>query len=117
MAKIELPPAEIMDKRRKEIAASKERWIINPTEVKNSDEQRCREWAQEIMKKNESNLSFDTPNNKLIASGELEPEEIDMRLIYPFPDLNWIISRNKQFFTLMLLSQQKMLFRIDYAKI
>ena len=94
------------------------KYIIDPKEVAPKEEQRVRNWAATIMTKNEYKLNDEKFKHlEIVTSGIVEPEAIDMRLIYPFPDLNWIIYRNKQYWSIMLRSKEKMLCVITYAQI
>jgi hypothetical protein len=113
MAKVDpIPDDNELEKRRKR------KYIIDPKDVEQSENHRVKKWAREIMSKNEHKLNMKNfKNREIVTSGEVNPESIDMRLIYPFIDLNWIIFRNGQLWSLMLRSKEKMLCQIDYASI
>lgn len=93
------------------------KFIIDPTEFKANDVTRAKQWAREKMKKYEGKLNYEWNDRAIIASGEIEPEEIDIKTIYPFPNLRWIIYRNELNFTIMLLSGKKLLLSSTFAKI
>ncbi len=115
MAKVDpFPDSEELEKRRK---LDPTKYIISPHDVSPKDDLRARQWAAEVMKRNESKLSYKWKDREVITSGEVEPEAIDVRNIYPFPNLRWLIYRNKQLFDLMLISGEKLLFISSFAKI
>ncbi len=113
MAQVDpMPPRDEMERRREQ------QWIIDPIEVAESEDKRVRSWASEVMSKNEHKLDRKKfKNHEIVTGGVVEPEAIDMRLIYPFHDLNWIIFRNGMLWSLMLRSKEKMLCTITYAQI
>jgi hypothetical protein len=112
MAKVDpIPPTDELEKRREP------RYILNPKDVAVKGEQRIRQWAGEKMSKNEHKFNDRWTNGQIVASGIVEPEEIDIGAIYPFPDLWWLIHRDGKFWTFVLLSKKRMLFKIQYAKI
>lgn len=93
------------------------RYIINPRDVLPKEETRVRQWAAEIMRKNEHRLNPHVKDRHIVWSGAVEPEDIDIRQIYPFDDLNWIIYRNGIYWSLMLRSKEKLLATLTYAKL
>jgi hypothetical protein len=103
--------------RQKEIEKSNQVYILDPKDVEEKGEMRVRQWAAELMRRNEYKFTPKWQDRQIVTSGEVEPEAIDVRAIYPFPDLHWIIWKNKMFWSFMLLSQHRMLFNIDFAKI
>ncbi len=108
------PPPEEIERRRK---LDPTKYILDPYDVTPKDELRVKQWAAEVMKKNESKLSYEFKDREIITTGEVEPEAIDVRNIYPFPDLHWIIYRAKTNFNLMVMSGKKLLFVSSFAKI
>ena len=92
-------------------------YILNPRQVTETDEVRIRKWAATVMGKHESKFTQKWKDRQIVTSGEVEPEAIDVRAIYPHDDLNWIIWKNKTLWSFMLLSKHRMLFNIDFAKI
>ena len=108
------PPPEVLERRRQ---LDPTKYIISPHDVTPKDDVRARQWAAEVMKKNESKLSYEFKDREIITSGEVEPEAIDIRNIYPFKDLHWVIYRAKTNFNLMLMAGQKCLFISSFAKI
>ena len=74
-------------------ARRKPHFIVNPKDVAPEDDIKVRLWAAKIMNKYESKLSEKYKENEIINSGDVEPEDIDIRNIYPFKDLHWIIFR------------------------
>lgn len=112
MAKVDpLPPEEELKKRREP------KYVLDPKEVGPEGEARIRQWALEKMLKNEHKFNNKWRDNQIITSGDVEPEAIDVRAIYPFPELQWYIYKDGKFWTFMLLSKHRMLFKIQYAKI
>lgn len=96
---------------------SKRAHILNPKEVQEKEEVRIRRWAHSIISKHEHKFTPKWQDRQIITSGEVKPEDIDARAVYPYPDLNWVIWKNKDMWSFMLLSQHRMLFNIDFAKI
>lgn len=93
------------------------KYIINPRDVLPNEEIRVRQWAGEIMRKNENRLDPRTKDRHIVWSGTVKPEDIDIRQIYPFEDLNWLIYRNGIYWSLMLRSKAKLLAVMTYAKL
>jgi hypothetical protein len=94
------------------------KWIIDPKDVKPKEEQRIRNWAHSVMKKNESKLSMTKyPDKRIVTRGEVKPEDIDISHIYPFQRLNWYIYREGNFWGLRLMSKKKILANFLFAKI
>ncbi len=113
MAQVDPMPSEEELKKRRE-----KKWIIDPLDVAESEDKRVKAWASEIMSKNEHKLDHKKfKDHEIVTGGVVEPEAIDMRLIYPFPELNWLIYRNNNLWSLMLRSKEKMLCTITYAQI
>jgi len=92
-----MPDEETLKKRREP------KFVIDPKDVKSSDDIRVRKWALEIMKKHTSRLKDDVPNKQIVFEKEVEPEDIDIRNIYPFQDLGYMIFRKKPYWCLRLL--------------
>ncbi len=112
MAKVDPPPSpEEMQKRRKT------QFIIDPAEVKEQEEVRLRKWALSIMQKHEHKLDKKVRDKHIVWSGEVAPEDIDIRQIYPHPDLNWVIYRDAELWSLMLRAKEKMLAKFSYARL
>lgn len=101
----------------KKPTANQPKYIIDPKDVTVKDELRVRAWAAEVMRRHEYLLNDRIKDRHIIASDDIKPEDIDVRNIYPFPNLHWIIYRNKTTFDLMLLSGKKMLCNSSFAKI
>lgn len=108
---------EEIKKRSEQIAKSSAVYILDPNEVEESGEMRIRRWAADIMSKHEHRFTPKWKDRQIIYYGNVEPEEIDVRAVYPFEDLNWIIWKNKYYWSFMLLSKHKMLININFAKI
>ena len=115
-----LTPEE-SEKRSKEVP-----YIIDPKEVAIKDKTRVQQWCREMMKKHESKLDLNKWKPKdIVASGDVEPEDIDIRNVYPFPNLHWIIYRGgppfypraDQCFSIMILSGKTYLFASTWATI
>ena len=114
MAKVDpIPSDEILKKRR-----IPDKWIIDPKDVKEKDDARVRKWGVEIMKKNEFRLNPNKFRNKqIVYRGEIDAEDIDIRNLYPFKELNWIIFKDGKLWSLMLRSKEKLLALLTYSKI
>lgn len=113
MAKVDPPPSpEEINKRRKEI-----KWILDPNDVPSKDRNRIMNWARTKMLKHEYLFKADMPDNYTIATGPIEPEELDVPAVYKFPNLNWRIFRDKQFFSIHLKSGMRILFKAQFGKI
>ena len=112
MAKVDPPPGpEELQKRKQP------KYIIDPREVSSKDDERVRKWGVEVMKKHEFRLNSKFRDKQIVYRGEVDPEDIDIRNLYPFKDLNWIIFRDGKFWSLMLRSKEKLLALLTYAKI
>lgn len=116
MAKVDPPPPEDeMNQRRGP------KFIIDPDDVSLKDDARVRIWAHGTISKHEHRFNTRVPNRQVVAKGDVKPEEIDVRNLYPFPNLNYIIYRNDQggqcMWSIMLLSNKKCLFVTTFAKI
>ena len=81
------PPPEVLEARRKPVR------IIDPTEVTTKEDLQVRLWAHAKMQKYEEKLTTEWKPNDIIASGDVEPEDLDIRSIYNFKDMHWIIYR------------------------
>ena len=81
------PPPQVI------AARQQPQFVVDPREVTVKDDVRVRLWAAGIMGKHESKMSDKCKENAIIASGDVEPEEVDIRNIYPFKDMHWIIYR------------------------
>lgn len=93
------------------------KYIIDPKDVEKKDDSRARRWAAEVMQKHESKLSDKFKDRQIIWRGDVDPEDVDVRNVYPFPELHWIIYRNGALFDIMLCSKNKILFVSSFAKI
>ena len=91
------PPPEVI------AARQKPQFIIDPKEVAPTDEIRVRRWAAEVVGKHESKFDKDWKDHQIIASGTLEPEDIDIKNIYPFLDLHWVIYKKNKLYNILLL--------------
>jgi len=79
-------PEEIEERR-------KPQFFIDPKEVSANDDARVRKWSHSKMIVHESKFTRDRKENQIIASGDVEPEDLDIRSIYNFDDMHWIIFR------------------------
>ncbi len=112
MAKVDpAPDEEALEQRRKP------RYIVDPKDVTAKDEDRARAWALEIMQKHEHKFTKKWKETQIVTSGEVTPEDIDIRGLYPFPELNWIIYKLNGLWHLMLRSREKMIFISTYARV
>lgn len=91
------PPPEVINARRKR------QYIVDPKDVAQKDDLRVRNWFAKIMSKNEHKLSPKCKDLQIIATGDVEPEDIDIRNIYPFKDLHWIIYKQGAYFHISLV--------------
>lgn len=92
-----IPDEETLKKRREP------KFIVDPKDVAPKDDIRVREWGLGIMNKHESRLSDEVPDKQIVFEKEVEPEDIDIRNIYPFKDLRYMIFRKKPFWCLRML--------------
>ncbi len=84
------PPPEVIE------ARQKPQFVIDPKTVAPTDDSRVRLWAAAIMKKHDSKLSDKCKELEVIATGDIEPEDIDIiNFFYPYPfkDMHWILYR------------------------
>lgn len=97
----------------------KPKYIIDPKDVQKKDYSRIQKWCLEKMQKYEGRFGYHWNDRAIIASGTIEPEELDVRNVYSHPDLAWIIYRNGMNFDIMLTANnaRTLLFKASYAKI
>lgn len=114
MAKVDPPPPpDEMDKRRRQAPL-----IVDASHITKEGEIRARQWAMGMVKKNLDKCNGpDVPEGNILASGEVEPEALDVRAAYPFSDLRWIIFKRKQMLHLTLLSDHKAIFTASYIDV
>jgi len=92
-----IPDEETLAKRREP------KFVVDPKDVLPNDDIRVRQWALGIMQKHTSRLKDDIPNRQIVFEKEVEPEDIDIRNIYPFEDMGYMIFRKKPYWCLRLL--------------
>lgn len=102
MAKVDPPPNHQMLENRR-----KRKWVVDPKDVKKDDELRVRQWGLDIMKKHEKYLDDKLPDKRIVARKDVSPEDIDIRNIYPFKDLWWMIYKNSNYWTLRICYKNK----------
>jgi len=105
---------------RKRAETSKKAFVLHPNQVGEKGEMRIRQWAAAIMSKHEHKFTPKWQDRQVITSGEVRPEDIDVRAFYDkqrYPELNWYIWKNKDLWSFMLMSGHRMLLNIDFAKI
>lgn len=88
-----MPDEETLKRRREP------KFVVDPKDVKSKDDIRVRQWGLQIMQKHVSRLNDKLPDRTIVWQKEIEPEEIDIRNIYPFEDMYYMIFRkimNKQ---------------------
>lgn len=107
-------PEEIK-KRRKDVP-----YFIDPRQVTPAEEQRVKMWAKSVMSQHEK--YFDPKIYKhgdVVAKNSVRPEDIDIKQIYPFPNLYWIIYRNERLnaWSIVLKSGRRILNNVDFWKI
>lgn len=110
-------PRDDIDARRLQTAQDPKTWILHPGQIGEGGEMRIKQWAAEIMRKNEHRFTPKWQDRQIVYKGDVDPEAIDVRGIYPYPNLHWVIWKNKELWSFMLLSEHRMLFNIDFAKI
>jgi len=88
MAKVDpIPNDDILRQRRKP------KWVVDPADVKAQDEIRARKWALGVMSKNEHRLQNTVPVGTIVYRKEVTPEEIDIKNVYVFEDMNYFIMK------------------------
>ena len=92
-----MPDEETLKKRREP------KFVVDPKDVAAKDDIRVRQWALAIMQKHTSRLKDDVIDKHIVFEKEVEPEDIDIRNIYPFEDLGYMIFRKKPYWCLRLL--------------
>jgi len=105
------PPDDIQEERRKP------KYIIDPKDVTKKDDLRARAWAASVIRKYESRLTNKVKDGTILHSGFVDPEDIDVANIYPFPDLHWIIYYRGGLFHLALISGRRLLFTSSFLKV
>jgi len=112
MAKVDPPPdSDEIAKRRRP------KFVLDPKDVTVSDNQRVRTWMGETIRKHESKLDLKKWKiNQIVTAASVEPEAIDIRSIYPFPDLHWIIFREGKGFSIMLVGKEIMICKSHFEK-
>lgn len=96
-----MPDEETLKKRREP------KFVVDPKDVQAKDDIRVRKWALDIMQKHTSRFNDQVPDKQIVFEKEVEPEDIDIRNIYPFEDLGYMIYRKKPFWCLRLLYKTK----------
>ena len=91
-----MPNEETLAKRREP------KFVVDPQDVSAKSDARVRAWALNIMKQHTSRLKNEVADRSIVFDKELEPEEIDIRNIYPFEDMYYMIFRKKPFWCLRL---------------
>ena len=97
------PPPKVIAERQKP------KFVVEPKEVAPSDDIRVRKWAKEIMGKHESKFDKKWRDYRIIASGDVEPEDIDIKNIYPFYDMHWIIYKSNKLYHIILMGDAPVL--------
>ena len=96
-----LPDEETLAKRRNR------KFVVDPQDVAAKDDIRVRNWGLTIMQKHTSRFNDQVPDKAIVFEKEIEPEEIDIRNIYPFEDMGYMIFRKKPYWCLRLLYKTK----------
>ncbi len=84
-----MPDEETLHERRKR------KFVIHPKDVEVNDDLRVRQWGLGIMKQYVSKLNDKVRPRTIVYQKEVEPEEIDIRNIYPFEDMYWMIFKHQ----------------------
>lgn len=97
-----IPDQETLEKRREP------KFIVNPKDVAPKDDIRVREWALEIMKKmdRENRLDSSVPDRQIVYDKAIEAEDIDIKNVYPFEDLWYMVFRRGNFWKLRLIHKR-----------
>jgi len=98
---IKLPPQSVLEQRRKR------KFIIDPKNVTQGEQERLNNWTRSMMKKYESKLSFARYKDRdFVASGIVRPEDIDIGFLYnrvKYVELHWWIRRERDMWVLQLM--------------
>lgn len=103
MAKVDpIPDEEILENRRKP------KFIIDPKDVQVKDDTRVRQWAWDVIKRmdREDRLDSSVPDGRIVYDKTIEPEDIDIKNIYPFEDLWYMVFRKGTFWKLRLIHKR-----------
>jgi len=98
------PTEDEMEERRKS------QFIIDPSTVEAKEDLRVRLWCYNKMQQHESKLTPHCTPNEILASGDIEPEDVDIKSIYNFEDMHWFIFRRDG--SLFRRGPKQMLFHI-----
>lgn len=90
-------------------------FFIDTSDLREADLKRLRQWGVSLMQKHEHKFNNKWKHLEIVTSGIIKPEDIDVRQIYPFPDLNWLIFRYNTMWVLLLLSKRRILSRHEFA--
>ena len=103
MAKVDPKPNEEILKERR-----RPKFIVDPKDVEVKDDVRVRQWALEVMKKmdREDRLDSSVPDGRIVYDKAIKPEDIDIKNIYPFEDLWYMIFRKGDFWKLRLIHKR-----------
>lgn len=91
---------------------TKPRFIIDVSELQRSDTDRVKAWGEALAAKHEHKFNPRWKHLEIVTSGTVKPEDIDIKQIYPFKDLHWIIFRynkEKSGWVLYLMSKNRLL--------
>ncbi len=105
------PPEDELEKRREP------KYIIDPKSVKPVEDARIRAWFASVMTKNEHRLSDKWQHREIVWTESIKPEDVDIQQVYPYPDLHYVIYRDRNLWSIMLMSQRTMLAKSSFARI
>lgn len=97
--------------------SNNKKFIVDVEKISNKEHNRLYNWARSIMEKNESKFHDSIKNSSIVSSGTIEPEDPDVGELYRFPDLVWYIYKENKYWSFILLSKKKLLFKAQFAKI
>lgn len=104
---IVLPGPEVLSERRKP------KFIMDVNTITSKEYFRVKKWGHDLVLLNEHKFNDKWKHLEIVSSGTVKAEDIDIRQIYPFKDLHWIIYRHKtkttNLWILLLMSKNKVL--------
>lgn len=90
---------------------------LDVEKITQKEHERLYNWSKSLMEKNESKFHDSIKNFSVINSGTVRPEDPDVGELYRFPELVWYIYKENKFWSFILLSKKKLLFKSQFAKI
>lgn len=106
-----------MPSREELIERRKPKFIMDVSDITSKEYSRIKAWGVSLMAKHEHKLNDKWKHLEIVTSGTVEPEAVDVRQVYPFPDLHWIIYRHRTCWVLLLMSKRSILSCQKFATI